>query len=80
MNDRPARPWDLFNKNIGRVSEELQKERMAICKSCEHLLKPLNQCTKCGCFMDAKTRLPNASCPIHKWDIADTSAVGFTDD
>ena len=26
---RPARPWDLFNKNIGRVQDTLAAERLA---------------------------------------------------
>ncbi len=75
--DRPARPWDLFNKNIGRVSESLQKERMAICRSCEFFIELTNQCKKCGCIMDAKTRLPNASCPEHKWEAFDEDSVSF---
>jgi hypothetical protein len=64
---RSARPWDLFNKNIEKVSEEIKEERMAICRECP-FLKFTGQCSKCGCFMDSKTKLPNASCPIGKWD------------
>ncbi len=71
LNKRKSRPWDLFNKNIGRVEETLQKERMSICMQCPHLIKVTKQCSKCGCFMDAKTKLPNASCPIGKWDTVD---------
>jgi hypothetical protein len=65
---RPARPWDLFNKNIGRVEDSIKDERMAICRECPFLIKITGQCSKCGCFMEAKTRLPNASCPEGKWD------------
>jgi hypothetical protein len=32
------------------------------------LIKLTSQCKKCGCFMEAKTKLPNAECPIGKWD------------
>lgn len=63
---RPARPWDLFNKNIGRVGEQVAVERIAICNQCPKLL-PTRQCVECGCFMDAKTKLPNAECPLGKW-------------
>ncbi len=42
-------------------------ERMEICRSCPHLTLPFNRCEKCGCFMDLKTRLQNARCPIGKW-------------
>ena len=66
--ERPARPWDLFNKKIGRVTDIVAKERMEICRGCPHLIKVTHQCKECGCFMDAKTKLPNASCPIGKWD------------
>jgi hypothetical protein len=64
---RPARPWDLFNKNIGRVENEIAKERMSICLSCPELIQLTKQCKKCGCLMEAKTKLPNASCPLGKW-------------
>ncbi len=66
-NSRPARPWDLFNKNIGRVENIIAKERLEICKQCPELIKLTTQCKKCGCFMESKTKLPNAECPIGKW-------------
>lgn len=71
--DRPARPWDLFNKNLGRVEATIAKERMEICKGCEHLIKLTHQCKECGCMMDAKTKLPNAFCPIGKWNAVSIS-------
>jgi len=64
--DRPARPWDLFNKNLGRVETEIADERFSICKTCDFLL-PTGNCSKCGCFMSSKVKLPNASCPENKW-------------
>lgn len=75
MSDKPkpARPWDLLNKNIKRVEDNLQKERMAICLTCPKLIQLTKQCTKCGCFMEAKTKLPHASCPLGKWDAVDLS-------
>lgn len=65
--DRPARPWDLFNKNLGRVQTEVAEKRLEICRGCPHFIKATTQCKECGCFMTAKTKLPNASCPIGKW-------------
>lgn len=62
-----TRVWDMFNPNIEKVSDEIQKMRFDLCKSCEFLKQSTNQCTKCGCFMKLKTTLPNAECPIHKW-------------
>jgi hypothetical protein len=71
--DRPARPWDLFNKNLGRVESEVAEERMAICRACPQLIQALSQCKECGCIMTAKTKLPNASCPLDKWGIVKVS-------
>jgi hypothetical protein len=65
--DRPARPWDLYNKKIGRVLPTTAEERFEICKGCEFFIKGTTQCKKCGCVMLAKTKLPNAECPIGKW-------------
>lgn len=70
---RPARPWDLFNKKIGRVDDEIFNERMEICLSCPFLIKMTKTCRKCGCFMEAKTKLPNASCPVGKWHAVSTN-------
>jgi hypothetical protein len=65
---KPARPWDLFNQKIGRVSDELASKRIDICKACPRYRKRLGQCKECNCIMTAKTLLPNAFCPIGKWD------------
>lgn len=65
--DRPSRPWDLFNKNLGRVETVVAEERLAICEGCEFLIQATKTCKECGCFMTAKTKLPNASCPKGKW-------------
>ena len=59
-------PADLLNKN-NYTSKEIAQKRMDICHSCEFLLKLTNQCKKCGCFMNAKTKLKKATCPIGKW-------------
>lgn len=75
--DRPARPWDLFNKNIGRVEQEIHEERMAICKDCPFFIKLTGQCKECGCIMEAKTRLPNAECPKHKWAQVNVDDVDY---
>jgi hypothetical protein len=66
-NNRTARPWDIFNSNIKKVEVEIKSQRMDICNSCEHLIPAVKACTQCGCFMEAKTTLPHAECPIGKW-------------
>lgn len=50
------------------LSEEERNVRYDICKSCEFLIHATNQCSKCGCFMAAKTYLPYTRCPIGKWE------------
>lgn len=42
-------------------------DRLTICLGCEHLFHPTNTCKKCGCFVHAKTKLTNATCPVGKW-------------
>jgi hypothetical protein len=66
--ERPARPWDIFNKNLRRVENEIRDERLEICNACPQLIKLTSQCKECGCLMNVKTKLPNASCPLGKWD------------
>jgi ribosomal protein L32 len=70
---RPARPWDLFNKNLGRVQEQVAAERFSICQACPEYIKLTHQCKECGCIMNAKVKLPNASCPLHKWEAVQVS-------
>ena len=61
-----VKPWDLlFKRNYTTL--EIAQERLDICKSCEYLFKKTNTCKKCGCFMEAKTKLKKAECPIGKW-------------
>lgn len=62
-----VKPWDLLNSNEPRSEEEESNSRFDICKSCPELISLTSQCKKCGCFMKAKTKLKNASCPIGKW-------------
>jgi hypothetical protein len=39
--------------------------RMKICNTCPNYEAP--RCTLCGCFMIAKTKIPQARCPAGKW-------------
>lgn len=62
-----TRPWDFLNPNTEYVSQDVQEKRYSICSSCPELLNSTKQCKKCGCFMPVKTKLQNATCPLHKW-------------
>jgi len=61
-----TRPWDLLDsKNY--ANEEIANSRYNICLSCPELINLTKQCKQCGCFMAAKTKLLEASCPLGKW-------------
>jgi hypothetical protein len=62
-----TRPWDLLNPNTVWATEDVAKERFDLCNSCPELIKLTKQCKQCGCFMAAKTKLDNATCPLGKW-------------
>jgi hypothetical protein len=65
---KQVRPWDIFNKNIVKVMPEIQEKRLNICKECPSFFKPTSQCIECGCRMSIKTKLPDSSCPLGKWN------------
>lgn len=49
------------------TDSETRDNRLSICQDCEHLIKATDQCSKCGCFVKAKTWLLNSKCPLDKW-------------
>jgi hypothetical protein len=59
-------PVDFINPQTEYAADEVQERRYSICKECPHLMLT-KQCSKCGCFMPAKTKLKHAVCPIEKW-------------
>lgn len=56
------------DKLPNKVPDHIQKERIAICHSCDKLYKPTATCKLCGCFMEVKTWMPSQECPIKKWN------------
>lgn len=58
---------DLFDPKKPRSDKELIEYRLSICNECPLFSKRFNKCTKCGCFMNLKTTLRQAKCPIGKW-------------
>ena len=64
---RDVKPWDFLNPNTNYASEELAESRYNTCLSCPELIKLTKTCKKCGCFMAAKTKLQDATCPLNKW-------------
>lgn len=43
------------------------ESRFAACKTCEFFIPDTERCSKCGCFMEYKTRLRGQKCPVGKW-------------
>jgi hypothetical protein len=62
-----TRPWHLLLSEQYEKNKELVAERLSICKECPELIKLTTQCKQCGCFMNLKTKLADATCPLGKW-------------
>jgi hypothetical protein len=60
-------PIDMFNKNMKRALPVIAKKRLDTCKSCTRFIKLTHQCKECGCIMNAKVKLEDATCPLNKW-------------
>ena len=56
---------DLFDPNKPRSDRDLIEYRLSICKECPFFTGA--RCKKCGCFMNLKTTLLEAKCPVDKW-------------
>jgi len=71
--------WDEYKKKIGKTTpfdllqpdkygdEQTAKTRYEICLQCPKLIQVTKQCKECGCFMQLKVKLREATCPIGKW-------------
>ena len=55
-------------KNVILYDQDIIDRRWAECEKCEFLIKPTNNCKKCGCFMKGKIRFATARCPVGKWE------------
>jgi len=49
------------------VTDEVQRERMLVCRSCDKYDELQNSCKECGCYLPAKTKVILDSCPLGKW-------------
>jgi hypothetical protein len=70
--------WELLNyitKNEDKVlfvSDEVYKERVSICRSCDRYDELENRCVECGCYVPGKAKINIDSCPLKKWDVDST--------
>lgn len=51
----------------GYLSKDQRNARYKTCEACPHFIDQSKRCSECGCFMEAKTWLKGASCPVGKW-------------
>jgi hypothetical protein len=55
---------------IGIASPEVVQARRDACRQCPEVtagLTGLSTCKKCGCFIRAKTKVADETCPEGKW-------------
>jgi len=50
---------------LAKVSPEQLEARLQVCSLCEQ--RKDTRCTVCGCFMDPKSGMRSADCPLGKW-------------
>ena len=50
-----------------KVSDDVFKERMDICRGCEHFNAESERCNNCGCFLNIKATWNSEKCPLSKW-------------
>ena len=64
--------WDLIkylgnNQETLFASDEIYRERLSICKSCDKYKELENECAECGCYIPMKAKIILDSCPLEKW-------------
>lgn len=66
LRNRVKHLKDIAVKEI-MAEDDIAASRLSLCLECPHLIDLTKQCSKCGCFVHAKTKLKNAECPLKKW-------------
>lgn len=56
-----------ISNGMKNVDDSVYKERLSVCKKCEHLALKQNMCKKCGCYLPIKAKWEVSECPINKW-------------
>ena len=54
-------------KNFIKGIEAMAARRMKICRECPDWDAKFRRCKACGCFLQAKVRVPQSRCPRGKW-------------
>lgn len=51
----------------GKLDQATRDARYSKCMDCKSFIKSSKRCAECGCFMQAKTWVAGATCPLGKW-------------
>jgi hypothetical protein len=49
------------------ASREEKEARLEVCNGCDLFNKERQRCSKCGCYMKAKSQFKASKCPLGKW-------------
>lgn len=58
---------DAIQKLVKQAEEEVQKQRLELCLTCDQLYEKMSLCKKCGCYVYFKVKKINSFCPLKKW-------------
>lgn len=47
--------------------KEVAEKRLSICRECEKFIHKTSKCEECGCFMEYKSLILKAKCPLNRW-------------
>lgn len=67
MSEGDVKFTDLFKPGEEKTDRETIEYRLSICNTCPAFRPYTQRCSKCGCFMQLKTTLQRAKCPLDKW-------------
>lgn len=51
----------------GKLNQEDRDKRYQTCINCPSFIRESKRCSECGCFMEMKTWIAGAMCPLGKW-------------
>ena len=73
LREKTKKNWGLIRyipKNYEKTlfaSDEIYRERLSVCKSCDKYKELENECAECGCYIPMKAKIVLDSCPLEKW-------------
>jgi hypothetical protein len=56
---------------LERVPDSEKQRRLDICTRCEFYVQAVVSCSRCWCFLPAKTSLVKSRCPMGRWAVTE---------